>query len=735
MAREPSILLRWLPTGPRALLYSFLVPALLFSVFLRFHNIEERGLDGSDNVYYTNISKAWTEGDFIYQVADETFVYRPVTFLVYAAAIKLFGYHDSSIKKINAFLDSLNVLLIFLICSFLVRDSLLPAFSASILYGFLPTAILMARTELPHVLSGLMVLLAFYTFLLYFTSTSAWRKRFLLILSGILTGLGALTHEELIFLGPGYLIFLFLVFLHRGSHLRHLKPFVTDCALFSASIVMTSHRMLLYNAALAHEQGAVPFEASTLGQVVGYLERVPRLLWNSILANSSSLVLYLFVLLLLILCFRPLLMKLLSRHQANTLLPSLYYLPLVLVLTYFALYSYFFEQYFIRLFVPLFPLIVIFLVVCYSRLLSRLNLVFSHVAVFIAVLTVLSFNLEHYDDPYKEWGFTSTWASAKIPLPFKLGPAYGRFLQQSYSMSWARAKYEQLKAKVNSDAKLLVTSSILYPWAGRRTLQMEYYFGDNAIYLIDHTERLDELISKYRIKYVLFTKYMADKRLLGQRYYTKYQYEGRWKEAEALFLGASYGFKPGEYTLDREYHALTEFLQKRSAKLLYAEGGDLIYQISEAKGQPRLDQTKNQSAPIYSLISSTGESGETIISSNGTSIGVMSGALQGFLDAAVVKSDLVEFIGWAADLKNSKPPEAILVFVDGKFLYSGRTHVDRPDLVKAYGNAALHTAGFNYAFPLQMFNGNPQVRLFAVSKNGVASELNYPRGNQLGGKP
>jgi len=586
MTREPSILLRWLPRRPRTLLYSFiLVPILLFSIFLRFHNLGEMGLDGSDTVWYTTIAKAWTEGNSIYEVAGDTFTYRPVTFFVYAAAaaIKLFGYHDSSIKKMNACLDTANVLLIFLICCLLVRDSPLPAFSASIFYGYLPMAITMARIELTHVLSGTMVLLAFSAFLLYFTSTNAWRKRFLLILSGILTGLGALTHEDLILLGPGYLIFLLLVFIHRGSHHRHLRPFVTDCALLSASIVMTSHRMLLYTAASAYEQAAVPFEASTLGRVVGYLERVPRLLWDSILAISSSPVLYLFLLLLLILCFRPLLMKLLSRHQASTHLPSLYYLPLVLVLTYCALYSYFIEGYYLpRFFLPLFPLIVIFLVVCYSRLLSRLNLAFSHVAVLLAVLIVLPFNFEHFRRGASlelKQDFTSTWASARIPFPFKVGPWYSYFMNKNYSMSWSRAIYEQLKAKVNSDARVLITSSIMYPFAGRRTLQMGYYFGDNAIYLIDHTEPLDELISKYRIKYVLFTTYRADKRMLWLRSYRKYQYGGRWKAGEELLLGASYGFKPGEYTLERELHALTEFLQRRGAKRLYAKGRVLIWEL------------------------------------------------------------------------------------------------------------------------------------------------------------
>lgn len=156
-----------------------------------------------------------------------------------------------------------------------------------------------------------------------------------------------------------------------------------------------------------------------------------------------------------------------------------------------------------------------------------------------------------------------------------------------------------------------------------------------------------------------------------------------------------------------------------------------VFVVSEAGGQLRLQRTKNQLALTYSLTSSAGESGEAIISSNGTSIRVIPYALQGFLESVVVANDLVRFIGWAADVKNLELPEAILIFVDGEFLYSGRTSAEQPDMAKVYGNAALQMAGFDYTFPLESFKNipNSKVRFFAVSKNGVASELNYSHEN------
>jgi hypothetical protein len=157
-----------------------------------------------------------------------------------------------------------------------------------------------------------------------------------------------------------------------------------------------------------------------------------------------------------------------------------------------------------------------------------------------------------------------------------------------------------------------------------------------------------------------------------------------------------------------------------------------VFVVSEEAGKLRLHRTI-QSGLTYSLTSSTGASGEVLLSSNGTFIRVIPGALEGYLDFMVLEDDHVRFIGWSADVNNSQIPEAILIFVDGEFFYSGRTSEERLDVAKVHGNAGLQMAGFHYSFPLVSFRSgtNTKVRFFAVSKNGVASELNYPRGNGL----
>ena len=108
-------------------------------------------------------------------------------------------------------------------------------------------------------------------------------------------------------------------------------------------------------------------------------------------------------------------------------------------------------------------------------------------------------------------------------------------------------------------------------------------------------------------------------------------------------------------------------------------------------------------------------------------------ALKAYLDIADIKSDNIVFTGWAADLKNLQLPEAIVIFVNGKFLYSGRCNLDRPDLVEGFNKTELLRAGFKFLFPLSLFKDidNSEVRLFAISHEMVATELTYPEGYKL----
>ncbi|MEE8423304.1 MAG: sulfatase-like hydrolase/transferase, partial [Thermodesulfobacteriota bacterium] len=151
-----------------------------------------------------------------------------------------------------------------------------------------------------------------------------------------------------------------------------------------------------------------------------------------------------------------------------------------------------------------------------------------------------------------------------------------------------------------------------------------------------------------------------------------------------------------------------------------------VFVVSEGDGQLQLARTKSRSTVTYTLTES-GSRGEIITSSDGQTIPVIPDALQGHLDAVNIKTDYVQVSGWAADIKNSQIPEAIVIFVNGEYFYSALCNAERPDLVNAFGNLALRWAGFKYPFPIGMFkNINPsEMRVFAVSKRGEASELQH----------
>ncbi|NQU04629.1 MAG: sulfatase-like hydrolase/transferase [Calditrichaeota bacterium] len=164
----------------------------------------------------------------------------------------------------------------------------------------------------------------------------------------------------------------------------------------------------------------------------------------------------------------------------------------------------------------------------------------------------------------------------------------------------------------------------------------------------------------------------------------------------------------------------------------FQEGKNIVeaFVISMVGGQLCLERTLKQDVATYSRISSGNDGHETIITSNGASIPVIPGAIEGYVDKAVLKGGIVLFSGWAADIKNSQLPETIVIFSNGKFIYSGLTRIERMDVVKHFGNSIFQLAGYRFNLPLTLFKDldNSDTRFFAISKNGIASELKYYNG-------
>ncbi len=172
----------------------------------------------------------------------------------------------------------------------------------------------------------------------------------------------------------------------------------------------------------------------------------------------------------------------------------------------------------------------------------------------------------------------------------------------------------------------------------------------------------------------------------------------------------------------------------------FREGGNVveIFVVSGPADRPRLTRTEHASARTYSLSGPPGSDRETLVSSDGSVIPVVPGAVRGRLDSATVGAEGLALDGWAADVTHMQPPEAVLVFVDGKFDHAAATTVNRYDVVKRFGSEALRRSGFSVDLPAQRLAdmGRVRVRVFALSKAGVASELDYfwtrPEGSARG---
>ncbi|MEN8164621.1 MAG: hypothetical protein ABFS37_10875, partial [Acidobacteriota bacterium] len=190
------------------ILWIILAAIVFTGAFLRFSDITRIGLQGSDNTYYTNIAKHWSEGEQVYCIEENWTLFRPIVFEVFGLAVRFLGFNDSSIKITNAGLDTINILLVFLLAFILSRRNPWAASSAAAVYALLPFTILISRSEQTHILSTSTVLIALIFLSLSWSAENRAARLALLFLSGLATGLSALTHEDLIFTAAGPVLLL-----------------------------------------------------------------------------------------------------------------------------------------------------------------------------------------------------------------------------------------------------------------------------------------------------------------------------------------------------------------------------------------------------------------------------------------------------------------------------------------------------------------------------------------------
>lgn len=114
------------------------------------------------------------------------------------------------------------------------------------------------------------------------------------------------------------------------------------------------------------------------------------------------------------------------------------------------------------------------------------------------------------------------------------------------------------------------------------------------------------------------------------------------------------------------------------------------------------------------------------ITGPGVEYPVVAEKLKGALEHARVDGGTIEFFGWAIDAAGHDTVEKIMIFEDGQFVYSNVAGMPREEGV-LYDAPEIILLGFQFIIPENLFHapGRSDIRLFAISKHGYATELGY----------
>jgi Sulfatase len=156
-----------------------------------------------------------------------------------------------------------------------------------------------------------------------------------------------------------------------------------------------------------------------------------------------------------------------------------------------------------------------------------------------------------------------------------------------------------------------------------------------------------------------------------------------------------------------------------------------VFRIEESGGRPRLARIRAPGQEQFRLARDS-DRNEVLISATDTPVPMRPEAVMGHLDTAEEYSGWFTLSGWAVDKEHLSPVPRILVFVDGKQVFSGNPTKGRPDLVKHFKTEGVLWSGFRFNVPKSAF-GNGDVRLYAISESGKASQLviSNPAGERL----
>ena len=147
-----------------------------------------------------------------------------------------------------------------------------------------------------------------------------------------------------------------------------------------------------------------------------------------------------------------------------------------------------------------------------------------------------------------------------------------------------------------------------------------------------------------------------------------------------------------------------------------------VFEIAKGSQGPVLTRLPRPSSAILQL----NETGQTtlIVSEGRGSLTTNPAAVKGHLDeVGIDQPHWFTLSGWASDAARFEPVDRVVVFSNGVQVYSGRPSASRPDLVRAFGRETLLTSGFRFNIPRATLAGSRDVRIFGITRDGVAGEI------------
>lgn len=507
-----------------------LLSLFVFAVFERFHGITTVGITGADTFSYWKKALLWSEGEYLI-----TKWYRPVAVLTYAAAMRLLGPHDYTIKVVNASADVLTMLLLFGVALWLLRNKWLALFSTA-LYAFLPRIIYQSRIELLHILSGTYVLLTYCFFVLFLQmkEKSLLFRSMLLSIAALLAGMGANIHPDLAFLGPAYVLCLAMAAWQERETLRSaVLNWFRNAALFTGVFL------------IPHALGVLAFGLEkTVYVMVGignemthahnsdsqfeFFAFLQKTMIKFLSENSSYVVAYAFWGV-----FACVGLRLLLKKKE----PLAAYLPLLLIVCHIIIFCALTNKRVLsRLFIPFMPFVALMIVFWYQR---ALEIVFKRrfasllVAIFACYLLFTARTIRPYSGAV--------------------------FISKTHEVSRFRSVYDVIGDSVDEENKLIIFPILVYrPGHG---FNFDTYFREHAIYGMYVREPIEPFLLREKVRYMYVGKTELDYRVVGGTHFLR------------SFRG---GLSPEEYSLEKEYEYLNGIVKNRNAKRIGSwEHGDL----------------------------------------------------------------------------------------------------------------------------------------------------------------